>query len=232
MDMDFINKLNEIQSFVELQKIFESWIEEDVIDEKASYLILGYVSLITFPSIYLTNENAAKEIEAANICHNILVTYAKDSLTDQLNSDDEKTKMAATSYLLPPEKYMLIICKYPANIHYLLKGLYGNHSDEQLASVNGDDYAKAWLNILSKTIKPQLGDETYEEYQHHFKETLNIISKMQLSQQYAGDNLLDKIKSATEKSSRQTNNVNNNSGCLGILLVGFITALLIACSII
>lgn len=232
MDMDFINKLKDIRSFVELEKIYESWIEGEVINDKVNELQMGYLSLITYPSIYLTDENAATEIEAVNACHNILLTYAKDSLNQKMKSDDDAVKFTATCMLMPPEKYILSICKHPANILYFLKGLYGKYSDEQLASVNGDNYAKVWINVLSKTINPKPGEECYEEFQYCLKETLSIISKMQLSQQYEGDSLLDKIRLASEKNSSQINNVKNNSGCLGVLLVGFTTALLIACSII
>lgn len=61
MDMDFINKMNDIHSFVVLKEIFESWVKEGVINEKLSELQLGYTSLITYPSIYLTKDNAKKK---------------------------------------------------------------------------------------------------------------------------------------------------------------------------
>ena len=48
MDMDFINKMNDIHSFVVLKEIFESWVKEGVINEKLSELQLGYSSLITY----------------------------------------------------------------------------------------------------------------------------------------------------------------------------------------
>lgn len=60
MDMDFINKMNDIHSFVVLKEIFESWVKEGVINEKLSELQLGYTSLITYPSIYLTKDNAKR----------------------------------------------------------------------------------------------------------------------------------------------------------------------------
>ena len=54
MDMDFVNKLSDIHSFVQLQEIFESWISDATIYERVIELQLGY-SLINYPSIYLTN---------------------------------------------------------------------------------------------------------------------------------------------------------------------------------
>jgi GTP-binding protein YchF len=65
MDTEFFSKMQNIHSFVELQSIFESWINEGVINEKSSELQIGYTSLITYPSIYLTKDNAKKEIAAA-----------------------------------------------------------------------------------------------------------------------------------------------------------------------
>ena len=85
MDMDFFNKLNDIHSFVVLQEIFESWIKEEVINEKSMELILGYTSLINYPSIYLTKDGAEKEIAAANVCHEILMKFAKDKIKEDLS---------------------------------------------------------------------------------------------------------------------------------------------------
>ena len=65
MDMDFIHKLTEIQSFVTLKEIFESWVKDGVIDERGSEIQLGYVSLISYPSIYLTKDGAEREIAEA-----------------------------------------------------------------------------------------------------------------------------------------------------------------------
>ena len=80
MDTDFINKLNDIHSFVVLKQIFESWINEGVINDKSLELQLGYTSLITYPSIYLTKDGAEREIAAAKVCHEILTKYAKDKI--------------------------------------------------------------------------------------------------------------------------------------------------------
>lgn len=70
MDMDFLNKMSDIHSFVVLQEIFESWISEGVISEKSMELQLGY-TLIAHPSIYLTKDGAEQEIAAAKVCHEI-----------------------------------------------------------------------------------------------------------------------------------------------------------------
>ena len=150
MDMDFFNKMSDIHSFVVLQEIFESWVKEGVINEKALELQLGYTSLITYPSIYLTKDNAVQEIAAAKVCHDILMKYAKDKIKEDLTSENEKTNVATALMVLPPEKYILTVCSEFFHLDYFLKGLYANYTDEQLSTINGDDYAKVWLNIFSK----------------------------------------------------------------------------------
>ena len=149
MDMEFLDKMREIHSFVELQEIYESWINEDVIEEKALELVLSYTSLIVYPSIYLTKNGAEREIASAKLCHEILMKYAKDDIKIRLNSDDD-AKLTAALLLMPPEKYILTVCSEFFNLNYFLKGLYPNFTDQQLANINGDDYAKVWLNIFSK----------------------------------------------------------------------------------
>ena len=137
--MDFLNKMRDIHSFVLLQEIFESWVNEGVIKEKTAELKLGYASLIAYPSIYLTKDGAEQEISAAKICYEILMKYVKDKIKEDLNSDNEKTKLATAIMTLPPEKYILTVCSEFFNLHYFLKGLYPNCTDEQLANINGDE---------------------------------------------------------------------------------------------
>ena len=184
MDMDFVNKMSDIHSFIVLQEIFESWVKEGVINEKSLELQLGYTSLITYPSIYLTKENAEKEIAAAKVCHEILTKYAKDKIKEDLASDNEKTKVAAALMALPPEKYILTVCSEFFHLHYFLKGLYSKYTDEQLATINGDDYAKVWLNIFSKGYHFEPTEKNLNADRNHFNEALIMISKMHLSPEY------------------------------------------------
>ena len=150
MDMDFINKLSEIQSFVTLKEIFESWINDGVIDERGTEIQLGYVSLITYPSIYLTKDDAEREIAAAKDCYQIMMKYSKSQIAEAQSSDDQKTQLASSLYTLPPEKYMLMLCGEFFLLEYYLNGLYANYTDEQLATVDGDEYAKVWYDIRNQ----------------------------------------------------------------------------------
>ena len=231
MDMDFINKMSDIHSFVELQKIFESWINEGVINEKAIELEFGYSSLIAYPSIYLTKDGAKREIEAAMKCHEIIMTYAKHKIKEDLSSDDKETKLAATILLLPPEKYILTVCSEFYNLHYFLKGLYSNYSDEQLANINGDDYAKVWLNIFSKGYHFEQTEQAIKADFVHLNETLIMISKMHLSPNYERDMDVDNIKSQFKKYYHDNSIDNSGSGCLFFLISFLLSSIIIACSI-
>lgn len=223
MDMDFVNKMSDIHSFVLLQDIFESWISNGTINEKALELKLGYTSLINYPSIYLTEDGAEKEIAAAKVCHDILIEYAIDKIKKDLNSDEEQKQFVATILLLPPEKYILTLCKYFFQLHYLLEGLYAHYTDEQLANVNGDDYAKVWLNILSKGYNLDTTQQEIDRNFKHLSEALRIISKMHLSPQYKGKMLADRIDSQYSKYY----NKESGDGCLVSMLVFLVSSVMI-----
>ena len=51
-DIKFVTNLGNILSFVDLQKIYETWEHDGSIMQKANLLNLGYVSLITHPAIF------------------------------------------------------------------------------------------------------------------------------------------------------------------------------------
>ena len=51
-DLKFITALSKILSFVDLQKIYETWERDGSIMQKANLLNLGYVSLISHPAIF------------------------------------------------------------------------------------------------------------------------------------------------------------------------------------
>lgn len=231
MDMDFVNKMSEIHSFVVLQEIFESWVKEGAINEKTSELQLGYTSLITYPSIYLTKENAGKEIAAAKVCHEILTKYAKDKIKEDLASENEKTKVAAALMVLPPEKYILTVCSEFFHLHYFLKGLYANYSDEQLATINGDDYAKVWLNIFSKGYHFEPTEKNLNADRNHFNEALIMISKMHLSPEYKEKIDVENIKPQFEKYYHMSNNSGSGTGCMVSIVILIFTSLMVACSI-
>ena len=231
MDMDFLNKMSDIHSFVVLQEIFESWINEGVISEKSMELQLGYTSLIAYPSIYLTKDGAEKEIAAAKVCHEILTKYAKDKIKEDLASDNEKTKVATALMVLPPEKYILTICSEFFHLHYFLKGLYANYTDEQLATINGDDYAKVWLNIFSKGYHFEPTEKNFNADRNHFNEALIMISKMHLSSEYKEKMEVENIKPQFERYYHIRNNSSSGSGCMVSIILLLFTSLMAACSI-
>lgn len=229
--MDFLNKMSDIHSFVVLQEIFESWINEGVISEKSMELQLGYTSLIAYPSIYLTKDGAEKEIAAAKVCHEILTKYAKDKIKEDLASDNEKTKAATALMVLPPEKYILTICSEFFHLHYFLKGLYANYTDEQLATINGDDYAKVWLNIFSKGYHFEPTEKNFNADRNHFNEALIMISKMHLSSEYKEKMEVENIKPQFERYYHIRNNSSSGSGCMVSIILLLFTSLMAACSI-
>ena len=217
--------MRDIHSFVVLRDLFESWINEGVINEKSWELQLGYTSLIVHPSIYLTKDSAEREISAAKSCHEIMVKYSKDKINEDLTSNDEKKKLAASILLLPPEKYILTVCSEFFNLHYFLYGLYSNYTEEQLANVNGDDYAKVWLNILSKGYHFEQTEMHIKEDRNHYNEALIMISKMHLSPKYKEEMDIENIKTLL----KDYYHMKGGNGCVLTLLIFIISSISIAC---
>lgn len=93
-----------------------------------------------------------KEISAAKVCHEILLKYAKDKIQEDLASTNEKTKVATALMAMPPEKYILTVCSEFFHLHYLLKGLYENYTDEQLAAIMAMTMQKFGLIFSPKGI--------------------------------------------------------------------------------
>ena len=229
MDMDFFNKISDIHSFVVLQEIFESWVKEGVINEKALELQLGYTSLITYPSIYLTKDNAVQEIAAAKVCHDILMKYAKDKIKEDLTSENEKTNVATALMVLPPEKYILTVCSEFFHLDYFLKGLYANYTDEQLSTINGDDYAKVWLNIFSKGYHFEPIERDINADFKHLNEALIIILKMQLSPQFKEKMDVDNIKPLFKTYYHEESGSGGGNGCFISMLIFLVSSIMVAC---
>lgn len=230
MDMDFIHKLAEIQSFVTLKEIFESWIKDGVIDERGSEIQLGYVSLISYPSIYLTKDGAEREIAAAKDCYQIMMKYSKSQIVEAQSSDDQKNQLASSLYTLPPEKYMLVLCGEFFLLDYYLKGLYGNYTDEQLSKVDGDEYAKVWFNILAKGYHFEQTVEAINKDHNHFATAINMIIKMNLSPEYRERVDEENIKHEMQ-GYYKTQGGNNNGGCLSMMLLFIVASLIAACTL-
>jgi hypothetical protein len=228
--MEFLDKMREIHSFVELQEIYESWINEGVIEEKALELGLSYASLIAYPSIYLTKNGAEQEIASAKLCHEILMKYAKDDIKNMLNSDNN-AKLSAALLMMPPEKYILTVCSEFFNLNNFLKGLYPNFTDQQLANINGDDYAKVWLNIFSKGYHFEQTEQALKTDFNHLNESSITISKMQLSTQYKEKMNVETIKPQFKKYYHEDSNDNSGTGCMVLIMLFLISSAVVACSI-
>lgn len=227
--MDFYNKVNEIHSFVVLREFFESWVKDGSINEKSLELIFGYTFLIAYPSIYLKKENAEQEIAAAKVCHEIMMKYAKDTIKERLSSDDEKTAVATALLALPPEKYILTVCSEFFHLHNLLKGLYANYTDEQFAMINGDDYAKAWLNIFDKGYHFRPIKEELDADFNHFNEALLIISKMKLSPEFKEKMNVESIKPQLKNYYHDGEGNNGGTGCLVSIVMFIVSSLTMVC---
>ena len=230
MDMNFISKLSEIQSFTELQKIYEKWINDGVINEKSQELILSYQSLITYPSIYLRKGQSEQEITAIKECYKIVTRYAKDKLKEDMNSNDSNLKAATALIIMPPEKFILTQCNEFYLLRYLIEGLYPNYTDSQFASINGDDYAKVWQNIFARGYHFEQTKKHIDYDFDHLNSTLITISKMNLSPQCKSQMSPENIKPRFAKyyNDKSLGSGTGGSGCMLVTFVLFASSLLAA----
>lgn len=215
-DLEFITNLDKILSFVDLQKIFETWERDGSIANKKNLLQLGYVSLISHPAIFLTKENACDEINAANVCHDLWVKYDKEGINKKINGDDEKLSTATKLTVLPPYMYLLYRIDNFYLLHYLLIGMFDGKSDNELSLFEGDLFAKSWLSLLDNGYKGEVTEKAYMDDLNHRVLSRRIILKLKLSDKYVKEMDDESIKPKWEK---YLNLDNSGSGCMITLLM-------------
>lgn len=207
---DTLDKIKNVQSFIGLKRLYNTWIEDGTIEKRKDFLLIGYSSLITHPVIILPDGIAG--LKSAEECQVILLKYAKNHVDRMLASEDENTKLAASLLVMPPNKAILFGCKTFYELYKLIKIDTDGLSDEEIHGLNGDVYAKAWINIaktgLSEkdnldTIASQMGGSAF------------IIRKMHLSKEM--QDLFD--DNHVEDYSDKFFGRNESEGCFSIIAI-------------
>lgn len=227
---ELMNLVSNNKSFITLKKYFQEWIEQGSIQDRLMVVKIGYISLISYPNIFLTESRAAKELKAAKECYDIWLKYDKEGIKKSIHSEDGMDALASIISILPPEKNILLKCDEFFTLHYLLKGLYDSYSDEELAKVNGDDYAKVWLNIFNRGYHFGDTDKEYDADRGHFNGAYRFISKMHLSPEFQDKMNLEKIKERFNHYYHLDND-NSGNGCMVFIAIILTTSLMIACSL-
>lgn len=229
-ESELLELVSNNKSFITLRKYFNEWIEQGTIEDRIFIVKTGYIGLVSFPNIFLTESRATKELDAAKDCYEIWLKYDTEGINKSINSDNSEKVIVSSISILPPEKIILLKCQEFFTLHYLLKGLYNSFSDEELAKINGDDYAKVWLNIFEKGYHFGDNDKEYEVDRNHFYGALRIISKMKLSSELQEQTKIEKIKDKFD----QYYHIENNSygkGCMAFITMIITASLVIACSL-
>ena len=227
VDMEFITNLGKILSFVDLQKIFETWEHDGSIAQKGSLLQIGYISLISHPAIFLTEDNACEELKAASVCHDLWLKYDKDGINEKINGEDEKLSAAIKILILPPHMYLLYKIDRFSLLHYLLIGMFRDKSDLELSECEGDLFAKSWLSLLEKGYKGEMTEEALSTDGDHWLQSREIILKLKLSDSFKKQMDSETLKPKLEK---YWNPGNSNSGCMITLLIALGTlSSMVAC---
>lgn len=226
-DMEFITNLGKILSFVDLQRIFETWELEGSITQKGSLLQVGYVSLISHPAIFLTKDDACKELKAASVCHDLWLKYDKDGINEKINGEDEKLSAAIKILVLPPHMYLLYKIDRFYLLHYLLIGMFQDKSDLELSECDGDLFAKAWVSLLEKGYKGEMTEKEFNEDIEHRLQSREIILKLKLSEKFKKEMDFESLKPKWEK---YVGSDNSGSGCMITLLIAIGTlSSMVAC---
>lgn len=227
VDMEFITNLGKILSFVDLQKIFEAWEQDGSIIQKGSMLQIGYISLISHPAIFLTEDSACEELKAASVCHDLWIKYDKDDINEKINGADEKLAAAMKILILPPHMYLLYKIDRFSLLHYLLIGMFRDKSNLELSECEGDLFAKAWFSLLEKGYKGEITDEACNADVDHTLQSRDIILKLKLSDSLKKEMDSESVKPKIEK---YWNPGNSNSGCMITLLIALGTlSSMVAC---
>lgn len=215
-DLKFVTNLGNILSFVDLQKIYETWESDGSIMQKANLLNLGYVSLITHPAIFLTKDNACEELKAASVCHDLWVKYDRDRIKERIDGEDAKLSYATKLTVLPPHIYLLGRIDRFSLLHYLLIGMFSDKSDLELSQCEGDLYAKAWLSLLEQGYKGEMTEKEFNDDIDHRILSREIILKLKLSDKYTKEMDVESIKPKWEK---YLNLDNSRNGCMITLII-------------
>lgn len=160
---------------------------------------IGYVSLISHPAIFLTEDMACEELKAANVCHDLWLKYDKDGINEKINGDNEKLSTATKILVLPPHMYLAAKIDRFYLLHYLLIGMFRDKSDHELSECEGDLFAKTWLSLLEKGYKGEVTEKEFNADIEHRLRSREIILKLKLSDNIKKEMDFESLKPKWEK---------------------------------
>lgn len=225
MNIKDLEEIQKITSFSELHKKFEELIRDGKAEDNKELFEIGYASLISYPAIVLTKNFTKEEVYAAQQCYNLMMRYCQSSLQRMAKSDDEKSRLAATLYLIPPTKRLLAGCNRFYMLDYLIQA---ECSGKELSEIDGNDYTKQWNFILGKGYQdentvPAINDDT-----NHRVISMRAIKQMKLnddSKRILNDeHIQQKMESYFPK-----NGSSSGAGCMIIILITGALGLLVSC---
>lgn len=226
MEIKDLEEIQKITSFTELQKKFEELICEGKAEESNELFEIGYASLISYPAIILTKNFSKEELVAAQQCHTLMLQYCKSSLQRMAKSDNEKSKLAAALYVIPPAKRLLAGC----NRFYMLDYLIQAECDgKELFEIDGNDYAKQWDFILSKGYQDENTALAINDDTNHRVISMRAIKQMKLNDDSTRILNDEHIQQKMETYFHKNGNGGNGTGCMVIILITGALGLLVSC---
>lgn len=224
MEIKDLEEIQKITSFTKLQEKFDEWIRDGKVEDNKELFEIGYTSLISYPAIVLTKELTKEELYAAQQCHNLMMQYCRSSLQRMAKSDDEKSKLAAALYVIPPAKRLLAGCNRFYMLDYLIQA---ECSGKDLSEIDGNDYAKQWNFILSKGYQDESTELAINDDTNHRVISMRAIKQMKLndeSQKMLNDeHIRQKMETYFHK------NGGSGNGCMIIILISGALGLLVSC---
>lgn len=225
MEIKDLEEIQKITSFTELQKKFENLIRDGKAEENKELFEIGYASLISYPAIVLTKDFTQEELYAAQQCHNLMMQYCQSSLQRMAKSDDEKSKLAAALYVIPPAKRLLAGCNRFYMLDYLIQA---ECSGKVLSDIEGNDYAKQWNFILSKGFQDESTELAINDDTNHRVMSMRAIRQMRLNDE-SKELLNDEHIKLKMESYFHKNGGGSGTGCMIILLITGALGLLVSC---
>lgn len=224
MDIKDLEEIQKITSFTELQKKFDKLIGDGKAEENMELFEIGYASLISYPAIVLTKNFTQEEVCAAQQCYNLMMRYCQSSLQRMAKSDDEKSRLAAKLYIIPPTKRLLAGCNRFYMLDYLIQA---ECNGKELSVIDGNDYAKQWDFILSNGYQDESTELAINDDTNHRVSSMRAIKQMRLNNE--SERMLNDEHIRQKMETYFHKNGGSGTGCMIIILITGALGLLASC---
>lgn len=226
MEIEDLESVSKVLSFTELQVRFEEFITSGKAESSPDLFVLGYSSLISYPAITLIKEFNAKELQAAQKCYDMMLQYSKSNLQEMAQSDNEKSKLAASLLIIPPAKRLLASCNEFYMLDYLIRAASEGINKKD---IDGNEYAKQWNNLLIRGYKGEQTEKAIMDEHDHRVLSMRAIKEMSLTPESEALLSEDRVQELMKTYFKSNPENGTGTGCAILILITGALGLLVSC---